>query len=140
MNCIKYTTKVQYHSICHDILEIFIPTKNIAFHHVNTIIGRTLITIETSRPRSDKTETIFLSPNFVENIMQIHKNRIEINKLESEMKDELEIGLYSQTVLFDNDISTEQLKKEVIELTGYSKSKVNTMTLDELKEIVAEYT
>ena len=59
--------------------------------------------------------------------------------MEEDIKDRDKMRLYAETVMFSEDPTLEELKKEVIELTGYSKSKVNTMTLAELKQIMSEY-
>ena len=142
VDCIRYKIKVQYHSTNNDVYEIFVPSEKVAFHYVNTIIGKSMIVIKADNPREPRTSDmshILLEEEVIEKIKKIYQNKCEIDKLEDDIKDRVEMGLYAETVMFSVDPTLEELKKEVIELTGYSKSKVNTMTLAELKQIMSEY-
>ena len=139
VECVKYQTKVRYHSIHHEVYEIFIPIHKIAFHYVNTIIGKFLMVISTNEPRDLNNTPIIIEDDIIDKILSIYKKRVEITKLEDDIRETVEACLYSETVMFNEDPTLEVLKKEVIELTGYSKSQVNIMKLAELKEIVAEY-
>lgn len=142
VDCVKYKIKVQYHSTNNDVYEIFVPSEKIAFHYVNTIIGKSLIVIKADNPREPRTSDIspvLLEKDVINKVNQIYKNRCEIDILESDIKDRMEVGFYSETVMFTDDPTLEALKKEVVELTGHSKSKVNMMTLAELKQIMSEY-
>lgn len=142
VDCVKYKIRVRYHSTNNDVYEIFVPNEKIAFHYVNTIIGKSLIVISSDNPREPRASDIspvILDKEVVDKVKKIYQNKCEIDKLESDIKDRVEIGFYSETVMFTEDPTLETLKKEVVELTGHSKSKVNLMTLAELKEIMKEY-
>lgn len=137
--CLKYRIRVQYHSTSHDIFEIYIPTKRLAFHYVHTIVGKSLVVIDVQNPRSDNTTEHNLSTDTIEKICTIHDSNKLAKSLEQEIHTEINDCLFAETVMFDDEPTLDQLKRDIMAITKYSKSKVNSMTRAELQDIMDLY-
>lgn len=138
MLCIKYQINIKGQCVNYNTCEIFIPIVNLAFHHINRRDGKDLVIVKTEMPRDpidNKTESVLISSDTIDKLYEIYKYRSKITQIEEEIHEEVSGCLYDQ-IKEETDKNLFQLRKDAIEISGFSRSKIHAMNRVELMDII----